>query len=156
MFIRTLEEVQAAGRVKVLSSLVTRSARFLTADDGMGFSYHLNQVDAGSIAQLWYKHHWEANYIVSGLGKLTDKTSGETWSLSPGVLYVVGPNDRHTFEVSEDEHHASIFCPALRGDEGHDEDGAYTASGPIAATERRMFVLSADDMRAAGKEMVRV
>jgi len=154
MFIRTLEEVEAAGRVKVLVSDTTRSARFLTAADGMGFSYHLNQVDAGSVANLWYKHHWEANYIISGRGKLTDKTSGETWVLEPGVLYIVGPNDRHIFEVTEDEHHASIFCPALSGTEAHDEDGAYSASGPIAVTDRRMYVKRADEMRAAGQEMV--
>ena len=154
MFISTLEDVEAAGRVKVLVNDTTRSARFLTAAEGMGFSYHLNQVAAGSVANLWYKNHWEANYIISGRGKLTDKTSGETWPLEPGVLYMVGPNDRHIFAVTEDEHHASIFCPALRGDEAHDDDGAYSASGPIDATEGRMFVRRADEMRAAGQEMV--
>ena len=154
MFIRTMKEVEATNRVTVLESLKTRSARFLTADDGMGFSYHLNRCDADSAAHLWYKNHWEANYIISGLGKLTDKTSGQTWPLEPGTLYMVGPNDQHIFAVIEDEHHASVFCPALRGDERHDEDGAYSASGPIEATEGRMFVRRVDEMRAAGKEMI--
>ena len=108
----------------------------------------------GRPAHLWYKHHWEANYIISGRGRLTDKSSGETWPLEPGTLYMVGPNDRHIFEVTQDEQHASIFCPALRGDEAHDEDGAYEASGPIEPTERRMFVLTADAMRGEGREMV--
>jgi len=154
MFIRTLEGLEAAGMIKLLVSDTTRSARFLTAADGMGFSYNDNRVDKGSNATLWYRHHWEANYIASGRGELTDLTSGERWILEPGVLYVVGPNDRHRFRVTEDEHHVSVFCPPLRGDERHNQDGAYEASGPGPKTDRRMFVKRADEMRAAGKEMV--
>jgi quercetin dioxygenase-like cupin family protein len=154
MFVRTLEGLKVAGMVKLLVNNTTRSARFLTAADGMGFSYNDNRVDKGSDAMLWYKHHWEANYIISGRGELTDLTSGEKWVLEPGVLYVVGPNDRHRFRVTEDEHHVSVFCPPLRGDERHDKDGAYQASGPGPKTDRRMFVKRADEMRAAGKEMV--
>jgi L-ectoine synthase len=154
MFIRTLEGLEAAGRIKLLVNDTTRSARFLTAADGMGFSYNDNRVTKGSDAMLWYKHHWEANYIVSGRGEVTDLTSGEKWTLEPGVLYVVGPNDRHRFRITEDDHHVSVFCPPLRGDERHDPDGAYAASGPVPKTDRRMFVKRADEMRAAGKELV--
>ncbi len=154
MFVRTLEGLQATGMIKLLVNNTTRSARFLTAVDGMGFSYNDNRVDKGSNATLWYRHHWEANYIASGRGELTDLTSGERWILEPGVLYVVGPNDRHRFRVTEDEHHVSVFCPPLRGDERHNQDGAYEASGPGPKTDRRMFVKRADEMRAAGKEMV--
>lgn len=154
MFIRTLKDLQAAGMVKSLVNDTTRSARFLTAADGMGFSYNDNRVKKGSDALLWYKHHWEANYIISGRGELTDLTSGEKWVLEPGVLYVVGPNDRHRFHVTEDEHHMSVFCPPLRGDERHDKDGAYEGHVPGPKTDRRMFVKRADEMRAAGKEMV--
>ena len=70
MFIRTLAALEAAGRIKLLVNGTTRSARFLTAADGMGFSYNENRVTKGSDATLWYKHHWEANYIVSGHGEL--------------------------------------------------------------------------------------
>ena len=154
MFMRTLDELAAAGRIKSLVNDTTRSARFLTRADGMGFSYNENRVSKGSDAILWYKHHWEANYIISGRGELTDLTTGLTWPLESGVLYVVGPNDRHRFRVTEDEHHLSVFCPPLRGDERHDEDGGYPASGPGPQTDRRMFVKRADAMRAAGKEMV--
>jgi L-ectoine synthase len=154
MFVRTLDELAAAGRIKTLVGGTTRSARFLTAADGVGFSYNENRVSQGSDAILWYKHHWEANFIVAGRGEVTDLTSGQTWPLGPGVLYVVGPNDRHRFRVTEDEHHVSIFCPALRGDEGHDADGSYAPSGPGPKTDRRMFVKRADEMRAAGKEIV--
>jgi quercetin dioxygenase-like cupin family protein len=154
MFIRTLEGLQSAGMIKLLVNGTTRSARYLTAADGMGFSYNDNRVDKGADATLWYKNHWEANYIASGRGELTDLTSGERWALEAGVLYVVGPNDRHRFRVTEDEHHVSVFCPPLRGDERHDQDGGYAASGPRPNTDRRLFVKRADEMRAAGKELI--
>lgn len=154
MFIRSFEDRQAAGMVKSLVNNTTQSARFLTAADGLGFSYNENRIGAGSDVNLWYKYHWEANYIISGEGEVTDLTSGQKWTLGPGVLYVVGPNDRHRFHITGAEHHISVFCPPLKGDERHDADGAYAASGPVPKTRQRMFVKSADEMRAAGKELV--
>ena len=154
MFIRTLDELEKLGRIKFPADGSFRSARFLTAADGMGFSYNENRVKKGFDLKIWLKHHWEANYIVSGRGEVTDLTSGEKWPLEAGVLYVVGPNDRHRLHLTEDECHVSIFCPPLTGDERFDEDGSYEASGPIEETDRRMFVKRVDEMRAAGKEMV--
>jgi len=154
MFVRTLVELEAAGRVKSLAGGTASSARFLTAADDMGFSYNDNRASAGTDVVLWYKHHWEANYIVSGRGEITDLASGARWPMEAGVLYVVGPNDRHRFRILEDEHLISVFCPPLLGDEGHDADGSYTASGPVPNTSRRMFMKRANEMRAAGVEMV--
>jgi quercetin dioxygenase-like cupin family protein len=155
MFIRTDDELEKLGRIRLpMGDDTFRSARFLTAADRMGFSYNENRAKKGIDAVIWLKHHWEANYIISGRGGVTDLTSGERWPLEAGVLYVVGPNDRHRFLVTEDEHHISVFCPPLRGDERFDEDGGYEASGPIEKTDRRMFVKRADEMRRAGKEMI--
>lgn len=155
MFVRTVDELARIGRVKFpMADDSFRSARFLTAEDGMGFSYNDNRARKGIDTVIWLKHHWEANYIVSGKGAVTDLTSGESWALEAGVLYVVGPNDRHRFQITEDEHHISIFCPPLKGNERFDKDGGYEASGPIEKTDRRMFVKRADDMRRAGKEMI--
>lgn len=155
MFIRTLDELERLGRIRApLANDLFRSARFLTATDRMGFSYNENRVKAGMDAVIWLKHHWEANYIISGKGHVTDLTSGEAWGLEAGVLYVVGPNDRHRLVVTEDALYLSIFCPPLKGDERFDKDGGYTASGPIEKTDRRMFVKRADEMRRAGQEMV--
>ena len=125
MFIRTLDELEKLGRIKFPADGSFRSARFLTAADGMGFSYNENKVKKGFDLKIWLKHHWEANYIVSGRGEVTDLTSGEKWPLEAGVLYVVGPNDRHRLHLTEDECHVSIFCPPLTGDERFDEDGSY-------------------------------
>ena len=154
MFVRSFEDRQAAGMVKLLVNNTTQSARFLTAADGLGFSYNENRIGNGSDINLWYKHHWEANYIISGKGEVTDLTSGQKWALAPGVLYVVGPNDRHRFHIVGAERHVSVFCPPLKGDERHDADGAYAASGPVPRTGQRMFVRRADEMRAAGQELV--
>ncbi|MDA0703612.1 MAG: ectoine synthase [Proteobacteria bacterium] len=154
MFARTLDDAKAVGNVVKVNNGTGRSARYITAVDGMGFSYHLNWIAGGGSTELWYKNHWEANYIIEGTGKVTDLTTGESWALAPGSLYNVGPNDRHLFEVDVDERHASIFCPALVGRETHDADGAYSASGPVPRTKKRMFVRRADELRAAGKEMV--
>ena len=154
MFVRSFEDRQAAGMVKSLVNNTTQSARFLTAADGLGFSYNENRIGNGADINLWYKHHWEANYIVSGKGEVTDLASGQKWALSPGALYVVGPNDRHRFHILGAERHISVFCPPLKGDERHDADGAYAASGPVPATSQRMFMRRADEMRAGGKELV--
>ena len=154
MFIRSLEDVKDTDRYKVMPRSATHSARYLTAADGMGFSLHVNRGKAVPAVQLWYKNHWEANYLIAGAIKVTDMTSGQEWVLGAGDLYQVGPNDRHLYEVLEDEHHLSIFCPALQGDETHDDDGAYSSSGPLPKTEQRMFVRHVEQMREAGQEML--
>ena len=154
MFIRSLRDVKDTDRYKVLPKSATHTARYLTAADGMGFSLHVNRGKAIPPTQLWYKNHWEANYLIAGVIKVTDMTSGQEWVLGPGDLYQVGPNDRHLYEVLEDEHHLSIFCPSLWGDETHDEDGAYSESGPVPVTEQRMFVRHIGHMREAGREML--
>ena len=117
MFIRSLKDVKGTDRYKVMPRSATYTARYLTAADGMGFSLHVNRGEAIPPTQLWYKNHWEANYLIGGVIKVTDMTSGQEWVLESGDLYQVGPNDRHLYEVLEDEHHLSIFCPSLRGDE---------------------------------------
>lgn len=133
-----------------------RSARFLTAADGMGFSYNENRAKKGIDTTVWLKHHWEANFIISGKGEVTDLTRGDKWPLETGVLYVVGPNDRHQLAVTEDMLYVSVFCPPLKGDERFDKDGGYEASGPIEKTDRRMFVKRADEMRRNGAELIAI
>jgi hypothetical protein len=47
MFIRTFDGLAAAGLVKTPGT-GTRSGRYLTAADGMGFSYNDNRIGAGA------------------------------------------------------------------------------------------------------------
>ncbi|MFN0044605.1 MAG: ectoine synthase [Alphaproteobacteria bacterium] len=156
MFVRTLADVAALCRTLSLVNGTTHAARFLVAADGVGFSYSDARCDAGSTATIWYKNHWEANYIVEGKAELTELSGGRSWTLAPGSLYVVGPNDHHVLHTPGAEHHVSVFHPALRGDERHDADGAFEPSGPIARTDGRMFVKTIDELRAAGYEKTSV
>ncbi len=152
MLVRTLTDLKPLGQIRYPADNAFRSARFLTARDGYGFSYNENTISRAQDLTVWLKHHWEANYILAGSGQVTDLTSGERWALRPGTLYVVGPNDRHRLQLSAGERHLSIFHPALRGDEAFDEDGAYEASGPVPVTDRRMFVYRGEESRPAEAE----
>ena len=154
MFVRTIDEIREQGRELTLLDGRARSARFLTSADGMGFSFHDVGLEAGAEVTLWYKNHWEANYIIAGAGTVEDLTSGESWLLGPGSLYTVGPTDRHRMRVTETFHLVSVFCPSITGNESHDADGSYPPTGPTPAGRARMFVKSVAEMRAAGREKV--
>ena len=108
-----------------------RTVRMLLQEDGVGFTVSDVNLAAGASNTLWYKHHWEANYVLRGSGTVSDLGAGTTWRLEPGTLYCVGPDDRHSMHAVTDLHLLSVFCPALRGDEQHDSDGTLRASGPV-------------------------
>ena len=90
-----------------------------------------NTMTAGLEATLWYKNHWEANLVMTGEGEVSDLTTGQSWPLKPGTLYVVGPPDRHLLRAIGDLHLIGVFSPALQGGEVHDADGALAPSGPV-------------------------
>ena len=154
MHVRTIEDRRAGGWEKVLDSGRVRSVRYVTAADRVGFSLHLNESESGDGRQLWYKHHWEANYIIEGEATLEDLDRGDTWRLRAGSLYNVGPRDRHRLVGQRDVRLVSVFCPALRGDESHDADGAYPPSGAVPPGLGQLFVVDAGLLRDAGHEKV--
>ena len=131
MFVRTLDELRADGHEKVVAGGSARTVRMLTAADGMGFSMSDAILDAGEENLLWYKNHWEANYVLEGEAEVVDLGTGRAHPLAPGTLYVVGPDDRHSVRTRTDLRVISVFNPPLVGDEQHDEDGALSASGPL-------------------------
>ncbi len=122
MFVRTLDELRAEGKEKVLVDGRVRVVRPLTALDGLGFSLSDVSLAAGADATFWYKNHWEMNYVVSGRGEVEDLTSGESWPLTAGTLYTVGPRDRHRVTATEDLRAIRVFNPPVVGDESHDKD----------------------------------
>jgi len=131
MFVKTLAGLKANGKELVLFDGKLRSVPFLAKSDGMGFSLEDVQCAAGLDEVLWYKHHWEANCILHGRGIVSDLTSGESWPLESGTMYIVGPDDRHSIEAVSDLHLISVFNPPLQGDEQHDEEGTLPSSGPL-------------------------
>ena len=80
----------------------------------------------GVLLPLWYKHHLEAVYCVSGNGSILDKATGETHQISDGTLYALDKHDPHTLRGgTEDMRLICAFNPPVTGAEVHDEDGAY-------------------------------
>ena len=131
MFVRTPEEVAAAGGDKVLGGGNVRALRLLTSHDEMGFSLSEVHLKPGTEINLWYKHHWEANLVLEGNLTLIDRSADETHELGFGDVYCVGPNDPHTLIAASDVKLLAIFNPPLSGEEKHDEDGAYPPTGPV-------------------------
>ena len=153
MLIRSFQEVEQSGRVIPISHGKSTAVRVLLKADGLGFSLSEARGSANRTSNLWYKNHWEANYIRQGAGRITDSTTGEQWELRPGCIYFVGPNDKHTVENSEDPLRIiSVFNPPIEGPETHDEDGAYPPTGEIPEGQPKMFVRSVEGVRAAGGE----
>lgn len=127
MFVMRQEEA----RKVALGGGRAQAHRYLTLDDGCGFTVSLPRGSAGGDTILWYKNHVEANYILEGEASVEDLTTGEKWDLEPGSLYVVGPSDRHRLSSKTGLYLMSVFNPPLKGGETHDADGSYPPSGDI-------------------------
>ncbi|MBM3585668.1 MAG: L-ectoine synthase [Alphaproteobacteria bacterium] len=131
MLIKTYAGLKAQGREKVVANGSARTMRFLTQADRLGFTISDVHLKAGAENVLWYKNHWEANYVIAGRGEVKDLGTGAVYVLEPGVMYIVGPKDRHGMKVITDMHLISVFNPALQGDEQHDAEGTLAPSGPL-------------------------
>lgn len=148
MLIRSFQEVEAAGKVISISHGKSTAVRVLVKSDGLGFSLSEARCGAGNRSRLWYKNHWEANYVRAGRGSLINLQTDESWSLYPGVLYCVGPDDRHSVVNTDDPLRiVSIFNPPIEGMETHDGDGAYPPTGDIPVGRGLMFVKSLESVR---------
>ncbi|BBC74254.1 L-ectoine synthase [Altererythrobacter sp. B11] len=125
MIIRKLKEIRKSDHN--VSSEGWESARLLLEDDGMGFSFHLTTLLAGSELRMHYKNHLEAVMVLKGTGTIEDLGTGETHELKPGILYALNENDEHIVRPETDILTACVFNPPVTGREVHDETGAYPA-----------------------------
>lgn len=155
MLVRTMARIEAEGREISISHGRATAVRLLTKADGLNFSISEARGSKAGISTLWYKNHWEANYIRSGTGILEDCNSGQRWNLAPGVLYCVGPLDKHRIirETDGATRTISVFSPPIVGEETHDSDGAYPPTGDLPPRQGRMFVRTLDEVREAGLEL---
>lgn len=153
MLIRTMGDVEAAGKTIIINHGAASAVRLLLKADGAGFSVSEARMRSGTIANLWYKNHWEANYVRSGTAVLEDMVAGRHWNLKTGDLYMVGPTDRHRLTATSPEvfRVVSVFNPPIAGLETHDADNSYTASGPVPPRTERMLVRTPEDVRSAGR-----
>ena len=131
MIVRDFNELKNTDRA--VSDARWTSVRMLLADDGMGFSFHITTIEAGSEHTFEYKNHFESVYCISGKGSITDHGTGETHEIKPGVMYALNLNDRHTIRAEEELVMACCFNPPVTGTEVHLPDGSYAAA-PAAAS----------------------
>lgn len=125
MIIRSLKDIETNDPDRVVATKDWTSVRMLLAEDGMGYSFHITTVAAGSDQTFEYKNHLEACYCIAGRATVTDLATGQTAVIAPGVLYALDQHDRHRVDVTETLVLACVFNPALTGREVHRADGSY-------------------------------
>ena len=126
MIIRDFNELKNTERA--VADARWTSVRLLLADDGMGFSFHITTLEAGSEHTFHYKNHFESVYCISGSGSITDLATGQTHEIRPGVMYALNLNDKHTVRAEEELVMACCFNPPVTGTEVHQADGSYAAA----------------------------
>jgi L-ectoine synthase len=104
------------------------SVRLLLAGDGMGFSFHITTIEAGSEHTFHYKNHFESVYCIAGEGEIEDLATGEVHQITPGVMYALNLHDKHTLRARKELVLACCFNPPVTGDEVHRADGSYAAA----------------------------
>lgn len=136
MIVRDFNKIIEDQRNRVVNDANWSSVRMLLADDGMGFSFHITFLEAGSEHTFHYKHHFESVYCMQGKGSITDLATGETHEIKPGVMYALNLHDKHTLRAEEELVMACCFNPPVTGTEVHREDGSYApAQVPAPAEE---------------------
>lgn len=104
------------------------SVRLLLAGDGMGFSFHITTIEAGSEHTFHYKNHFESVYCISGEGTIEELDNGTVHDIKPGVMYALNLHDKHTLRAKSELVLACCFNPPVTGNEVHREDGSYAAA----------------------------
>lgn len=125
MIVRDFDDVVKDG--KAVSDAQWTSVRMLLADDGMGFSFHITFLEAGSEHTFEYKNHFECVYCMKGKGSITDIKTGQTHDIRPGTMYALNEHDRHILRAEEELVLACVFNPPVTGREVHGADGSYAA-----------------------------
>ena len=133
MIVRDFEEISTNEKNRVVSDAQWTSVRMLLADDGMGFSFHITILEAGSEHTFHYKNHFESVYCMQGKGSITDLKTGETHHIKPGTMYALNEHDKHTLRADEELWMACCFNPPVTGKEVHREDGSYAAPEEVEA-----------------------
>jgi len=132
MIVRDINKILKDEPARVVSDANWTSIRMLLADDGMGFSFHITFLEAGSEHVFEYKNHFESVYCMQGSGSITDIATGKTHAIRPGVMYALNAHDRHVLRAEEELVMACVFNPPVTGKEVHRADGSYAAAEELA------------------------
>lgn len=125
MIVRDFNKIVKQERDRVVSDAQWTSVRMLLEEDKMGFSFHITFLEAGSEHTFEYKNHFESVYCMQGKGSITDLATGETHTITPGVMYALDQHDRHILRAEEELVMACVFNPPVTGKEVHQADGSY-------------------------------
>lgn len=132
MIVRTLQDARRTARR--VDTPNWESTRLLLKRDGMGFSFHITVIRAGTRTEMCYRHHLESVYCIAGRGEIEESVDGRRHVIEPGTLYALDKHDAHVLIAHTELLLACVFNPALTGSEVHGEDGAYPPDGEAAAT----------------------
>ncbi|MBK7949561.1 MAG: ectoine synthase [Deltaproteobacteria bacterium] len=126
MIVRKLSD--AVGTQRDVRTTSWRSLRLILAEDGMGFSFHVTTIDAGSSIEMQYRNHLESVYCIEGQGAIEDLGRGIRHDIEPGIVYALDQHDRHRLHATTKLVLACVFNPPLQGREVHDRSGSYPAA----------------------------
>ena len=101
------------------------SIRMLLKEDGMGFSFHITTIYKDSSIKMHYVNHLESVFCISGRGEIIDLKHNKTFNIKPGTLYALNEHDNHILNCTEEMKLACVFNPPIKGDEVHNQHGAY-------------------------------
>lgn len=127
MIVRTLDEARNSERRVMAPNGNWESVRLSLKDDGMGFSFHITTIFAGTETHIWYQNHLETVYCISGEGEVETVSDGKVYPIRPGTVYILDKHDEHYLRASTDMQMACAFNPPLSGKEVHDKNGVYPA-----------------------------
>lgn len=136
MIIRRRDEVKGTERHVFGATGTWDSQRYILADDGVGFSFHVTTLYKDTDIPLWYKNHVESVYVISGelvvaWGEGDIEGYGDAQLLRAGDMYLLDKHDRHSLLPLEDTTVACVFNPPVTGTEDHDADGSYELSSEV-------------------------
>lgn len=123
MIVRELESARGSERRIVTPNW--ESVRLLLRNDGMGFSFHITTIYAGTETFIWYRNHLESVYCIEGEGEVEALDEGRVHAIRPGTIYILDRHDRHKLRAKTQLVLACVFNPPLHGKEVHDADGVY-------------------------------
>lgn len=133
MIVRTYDAARATDRR--IDAETWNSVRLLLRSDGMGFSFHITTIYAGTTTPMCYSNHLEAVLCIAGEGSLEDKATGDVHPIAPGTMYALDKHDAHVLRATTEMRMVCVFNPPLHGRETHDATGAYpTEAEPVTGT----------------------
>ncbi|HRQ05130.1 MAG TPA: ectoine synthase [Nitrosomonas halophila] len=123
MIVRNLKDARNSSRRVVAQNW--ESTRLLLKNDGMGFSFHITTIYAGTLTEMCYQNHLESVYCISGHGMVETLDDAKQYPITPGTIYILDRHDKHVLRADTEMELACVFNPPLNGREVHDAAGAY-------------------------------